>query len=620
MNADHTLAATLKIAIDRRSPLSLQDQIRRKIIDDIALGILLSGQRLPSSRKLSQALKVSRITVVMAYERLVADGHLISRDRSGLFVREKTGGRDLGAIQVTGPAQRADHALWRTRLAASNLPKLSSALPPDWDQYPYPLIEGPFDRSLFPVAEWREASRKALSVPEINIWTRHAGDSDDPMLIEELRRKVLPLKGISAQSDEILVTTGTQQALSLICDLLVQDGMTVALENPCHPELRLLLQKKRIRTDYFNIDDQGMVFEASQLSRADMVFVSPGRQRPTGASLSDERRQALLDISARQDTIVIEDDCQWETSQAQPASLALRGTAGGQNVIYTATLAQPLAPAIRLGVLVGPAPVIRAARALRRITARHPAMSIQRTFAHMLAMGHYAAVLRRVEETFAARMVALREALNFYLPNKITILPSRFGAAAWITGPKALDARQLGKRAEARGVLIEPVQGYYAKSVPHNVFRLGVTGIAQNRIREAVCEVAAAFRETLDPATSARRFDQSRALKGAAIKRACAGATLLCKTVYGDPCTIALDRNGEMHGRAGFANEDRDTGRWWVEGDFWCRQWSDWSYGEIGRFKVVLSGDRIEWFHEDGHLVDWAILVRRPKKAKRSPT
>jgi GntR family transcriptional regulator / MocR family aminotransferase len=613
MNVKHTLTATLNIAIIRDGPLSLQEQIRRKIIDDIALGILLAGQRLPSSRKLSQTLKVSRITVVMAYERLIADGHLISRDRSGLFVREKTGGRDLGAVQITGPGQRADHALWRVRLAPSNMPKLSSALPPDWDQYPYPLIDGPFDRSLFPVTEWREASRKALSVPEINVWTRHGGDSDDPMLIDELRRKVLPLKGISAQSDEILITTGAQQAISLICDLLVHDGMTVALENPCHPELRLLLQKKRVHTEYFNIDEQGMVLDEKRLERADMIFVSPGRQRPSGATLSEERRQTLLEIAEKTDKILVEDDCQWETSQALPNPPALRGTSGGQNVIYTATLAQPLAPAIRLGVLVGPAPLIRAARALRRITARHPAMSIQRTFAHMLAMGHYSAVLRRVEETFAARMVALREALNFYLPNKISILPTRFGTSAWITGPKTLDAGQLGKRAEARGVLIEPVQGYYAKSVPQNIFRLGVTGIPLSRIREAVSEFAAAFRETMDPAIPQSSSDRAQALSGAQIKRACSGATLLCKTVYGDPCTIALGRDGSMQGRAGFANEDRDVGQWWVEDGLWCRQWAEWSYGEIGRFSVVITGDRIQWFHEDGHLVDWAILVRRQK-------
>ncbi|PHS28820.1 MAG: GntR family transcriptional regulator [Robiginitomaculum sp.] len=614
MAPDTSHTANLRISIDRDSPLSLQEQIRRKIIDDIALGVLVAGTRMPSSRQLGQDLSVSRNTIIMAYDRLVSDGHLVSKDRRGLFVREGTFGRDLGAIQVTGPRQNYDQSIWKARLAPAALPRLSSALPPDWDQYPFPLVDGPFDRSLFPVAEWREASRRALSVQEINIWTRNAGDADDPMLVDELRRKVLPLNGISAQAEEVLVTTGAQQALSLVCDLLVHDGMSVALENPCHPELRMLLQKKKVQITALDVDENGMKLSAEAVHTADIIFVSPGRQRPTGATLSEERRALLLQIAAKAGKIIVEDDCQWETNLTASAPPALRGTPGGENVIYVATLAQPLAPAIRLGVLVGPAPVIRAARTLRRITARHPALSIQRTFAHMLALGHYAAVLRRVEEAFAKRMIALRDALNYYLPTKISLLPTRIGASAWITGPKTLDTRQLAKRAETHGVLIEPVQNYYSRTVPNNVFRLGITGIAEDKIRDGVAAFATAFRETMDPTPSKTRFDATQALSGPAIKRACAGATLLCKTVYGDPCTIILKRDGDMQGRAGFANEDRDTGTWWVEGDFWCRQWSEWSYGEIGRFRVVLSGDRIEWFHEDGHLVDWAILVRRPKK------
>ncbi|MBL4617909.1 MAG: PLP-dependent aminotransferase family protein [Robiginitomaculum sp.] len=614
MITDPSHTANLRIAIDRNSSLSMQEQIRRKIIDDIALGVLIAGTRMPPSRQLAHDLGVSRNTIIMAYDRLVSDGHLISKDRRGLFVREGMFGRDLGAIQVTGSRQSINQSVWHARLATVALPSLTSVLPPDWDQYPYPLVDGPFDRSLFPVAQWREASRRALSVQEINIWTRNAGDADDPMLVDELRRKVLPLNGISVQSEEVLVTTGAQQALSLVCDLLVHDGMRVVLENPCHPELRMLLQKKKVQITALDVDENGMQLSAEAIQAADIIFISPGCQRPTGATLSDERRALLLQIAAESGKIIVEDDCQWETSLSTNALPALRGMPGGENVIYMATLAQPLAPAIRLGVLVAPIPVIRAARNLRRITARHPALSIQRTFAHMLALGHYAALLRHVEEAFAKRMIALREALNYYLPNKISLLPTLIGTSAWITGPKTLDTRLLVKRAGTHGVLIEPVHDYYSRAVPNNVFRLGITGLVESKIRDGVAAFANAFRETMDPTPSKTNFDAAQALSGSAIKRVCNGAKLLCKTVYGDPCTIVLSRNGEMQGRAGFANEDRDHGTWWVEGDYWCRQWRQWSYGEVGRFRVVLRGERIEWFHQDGHLVDWAILVRRNKK------
>ena len=97
-------------------------------------------------------------------------------------------------------------------------------------------------------------------------------------------------------------------------------------------------------------------------------------------------------------------------------------------------------------------------------------------------------------------------------------------------------------------------------------------------------------------------------LTGEALRAAMAGSVLLCKTVYGDPCTIELLPDGQMTGRAGYANEDCDEGRWWVEGEFWLRQWNRWSYGETSRLMTVIVGDRIGWFDAGERLVDAAVI------------
>ena len=607
-------ATVLPIKVDRLSGASLQEQIQREIVDRIATGALPAGLQLPSSRRLSKDLGVSRNTVAAVYERLIADGHLISRDRSGVYVQ----GRPLGAEQtvshISGPNLRAEDIQWRARMSDAGGDAISPPLPPDWDKYPFPFVDGPFDKSLFPVAEWRDASRRALAVSEIESWTRDAGDADDEMLIGELRRKVLPWRGITARPEEVLITTSAQQALHFMAELFLKPGVVVGVEEPCNPELRLMVQRKGVRIEAFDIDAEGMVLDEARLAACDVVFVSPGRQRPTGVTLSQERRAALLAIAARRGQVLIEDDYQWEAGFAASDPMSLRGGPDGANVIYAATLAQPLASAIRLGVLAAPAPVVRAARNLRRMTTRHPALSIQRTFAHMLALGHYASVLRRVEEAFAVRMTALREALNHYLPTRVSMLPASLGTAAWITAPPELEARRLGAAAQERGALIEPVDAYYAGAAPPNAFRLGVSGIEEHRIRDGVAAVARAFSETLSPSVHGPSLDEQNPLGGADIKRACSGATLLCKTVYGDPCTIALSKDGSMSGRAGFANEEHDVGKWWVEGDFWCRQWTEWAYGEVARFRVVIDGERIQWFSADGRLIDAAVIVRRDGK------
>ncbi len=598
------------LVIDRNSVVSLQEQLRRQIIDAISLGLFASGARLPSSRQLSRDLQISRNTVAAVYERLVADGHLESANRSGVYVRNGVRDGIQNRDQVSGSPTRVLDDQWSEWLVSKASGELPGGLRPDWEKYPFPFLEGPFDRSLFPTREWRDASRCALSVSEIESWTADVGDADDPMLIDEIRRKILPQRGVTAGAEEILVTTGAQQALYLAASLLVNRKIVVCLEDPCNPELRLLLERLGARLEYIPVDEKGVKVEKTRLMNCDVMFLSPGRQRPTGVTLSQRRRRSLLRIAAQKGIVLVEDDYQWEAGFNGANALALRGEHGGEQVVYAATLAQPLAAALRLGVLVAPAPVIRAARELRRVTTRPPALSIQRTFAQMLALGHYAAAIRRVEDAFSKRMFALREALNFYLPTKISLLPTEMGASAWIKGPPQLDANRLARKAEAHGALIESVESYFADRAPKNVFRLGVTGIHEDRIREGVSVVAKAFYASLDASFEETAFDEARALSGPALKRAVSGATLLCKTVAGDPCTISLARNGRMTGVAGFANEEQDSGAWWIERDYWCRQWDEWAYGETARFRVVIEGEKIQWFSDDGRLIDWAVIVR----------
>ncbi|MEM6681153.1 MAG: PLP-dependent aminotransferase family protein [Pseudomonadota bacterium] len=596
----------LHFHIDRRAETPMQEQIRRQVVDGIELGLLPEGMKLPSSRKLAADLGISRNTAAGAYDRLIADGYLMPRPRSGLYVGQTRDRTQPSPQRISGPAPRTDTRKWEAKLAQRLDPQ--DALLPDWERYPFPFIDGPFDRSLFPIAEWREASRGAMALSEVAAWSRDAGDSDDPALIEELRKKVLPRRGISARAEDILITTGAQQGLHLVCEALVGRRSIVGLENPCSPDLRRLLIGKGAKLELFDVDDHGLGINETRLATCDVLFTSPSRQRPTGVAMPASRRAQLLALARKHGIVVVEDDYQWEAGFAFSDTRALRGEAGGSEVIYVATLAQPLAAAVRLGVLIGPTPVIRAARAARRVTARSPALTLQSTFAQMLSLGLYAKALRRVETAFASRMAALQDALNHYLPRRVSFIAPRLGATAWVTGPQELNVARFVKQAEANGALIEPVSQYYHNAAPANVFRLGVSGIPESSIREGVALVAQALRDSM--AGSGGLEHALATLDHSALLAACKDATILCKTVYEEPCTITLHSDGSMTGRAGFANEDRDTGTWWIEDDFWCRRWTSWAYGEVGRFRVAISGDRMHWLNAQGRLIDWGIIAR----------
>jgi GntR family transcriptional regulator / MocR family aminotransferase len=602
--------------VDRDDSLNLQDQIRRRIVERVAVGSLAPAQKLPSTRALARQLKVSRNTVAAAYQRLIADGHLEARPRSGIYVSNaRHAAIRRGELRAAGEPTPVEPPVWVRQLGGSRRIEELMSVPPDWQQFPFPFVGAQLDRSLFPVVEWREASRLTLSIPEIGDWAADTANADDVMLLQEIRSKVLPRRGIHARPDEVLVTAGGQQALHLTVELLVEPGTTVAVEEPGNPELVALLRRRGAQLVFQPVDRDGMVVD-ERLADCGVVYVSPGHQRPTGVALSSARREALMALATERDFIVVEDDFECEADDLEVAPPALRAGDQGQRVAYVATILQSLAPALRLGVLVASPSLVRAARALRRITTRHPPLSVQRTAAHLLALGHYQTIMARVGAAFRQRLLALRDALNHYLVHLIDIPPVRGGTAFWVTGPEQMDVRELKMAAEARGVLIQPGSHFYSGGdAPQHVLRLSVSGIPEERIRPGVEALGRTLRALL--ARERRAGEPFAYLAGEELKDCMSGATLLCKTVYGDPLTIDLLPDGTMTGRAGFANEDLDQGRWWLEGDLWCRQWQEWSYGQVVRFRIVLEGERIHWVSPDGRLIDSGVITHQTGSIER---
>ena len=605
----HTVAmrAELLIPLDRQGSLSLQEQVRKGIVQAVAAGDLALGARAPSSRALAVKLGVSRNTVLLAYQQLTAEGFLVGRERSGLFISPEVSTQRPGAGGVAGVRTEPRSMSLGSRLKGPKPAAGERRAPPDWARYPFPLIDGLIDPGLFPVAEWRQSSRRALSVRDVGAWASGQGDADDPMLIDEIRTKLLPRRGIQARPDEILVTSGREQAIFLALSLLCDRRTTVAVEDPGHADAREIVRLREAQLLSQPVDAQGLVVDPA-LETADVVLVTPSHQHSTGVTLSLQRRQDLLALTERTGAVVIEDDFECESRYFEPAIPALRALPSGERVVYTSGLSAVLGPALRLGFMVADASVIEAARRLRRLSTRHPPLASQRTAAYFLSQGFYDTTMARTTRVLRRRRWALSEALNHYLQRWVTIDPAVVGSSIWVIGPPRLDARALAQEAQARGVLIEPVDSHFASAAPSHMFRLGVTGIAESRIRPGVEVLARLIRDQISPSFERVALEPVLPV-GAALSAAMAGATLLCHTVVGAPCTIQLSPDGRMIGRAGWANEDQDEGRWWVEGDTWFRQWRSWAYGEASGYRPLIKDGRVQWLNADGLAVDEAVYV-----------
>ena len=287
---------------------TLQDQIRRQIVEAAVSGAFPLGRPVPSTRRLAQQLGVSRNTVIQAYQRLVADGFLVSHPRSGLFV-------DEGVIRDANPQtsliartsrSNGKGPDWASRVRGVSKSPSSVRPNPNWLQYPFPFIDGLYDPSLFPIAEWRETDRLALSLAHARSWSVEAGDADDEALIGEIRSKLLMRRGIQAAPDEILVTVGPQHARYLTSRLLMDRSTSVGLEEPGLPEMFDLARAQGASVVHLPVDDNGMIVDEA-LAACRVVHLTPSQQAPTGVTLSVDRRRALLALAAGNDIIVIED-------------------------------------------------------------------------------------------------------------------------------------------------------------------------------------------------------------------------------------------------------------------------------------------------------------------------
>lgn len=479
---------------------TLQAQLRRMLVSAILDGQIPPGSPLPSCRSLAQTLKIARNTVVLAYQDLVEEGFLISRQRSGFFANpdiltgrvranEGAGGGGEGVQAKTAPD-------WQRRFRLHPSRQRNIVKPANWQDYPYPFIYGQVDQGLFPLAAWRECSRQALSVTAVRDWSKDRFADDDPALVEQLRTRVLPRRGIRVSADEILVTIGAQNALYLLASLLFDRETTFAIENPGYTDARNIAALHAGRVVGIGVDDQGMVL-SSELDSCDYVYVTPSHQFPTTVTMSLERRQALLERAVSSDFVVIEDDYESELAHQGSPQPALKSLDRSDRVIFISSLSKTLAPGLRMGFMVGPAALIKEARALRRLMIRHPAANNQRTIAMFLADGHHDALLRRLCNVYRERLAAAVTAMVKHLP-EFSVNLTAGGTALWVRGPKQLDMAAVGAAAMKRGVVIEPGAVHFMDQPgPANFFRLGVSSIPTEKIEPGIKLLAETVREQI---------------------------------------------------------------------------------------------------------------------------
>ena len=476
--------ADFLINIELHSNSSYQQQIREKLVQLIKQDSF-GDKPLPSGRKMAELIGVSRNTIVLVYESLVDEGYLVARKRSGFFVHPDLP-QDAQPKLVQFPTPTKDTApKWGDRLQITPSKFTSLNKDKNWINYPYPFIYGHVNVKEFPLYQWRECSRTAESRGKLHEWVEGFIDMDDPELVTQIRQKILSKRGIVANSDEVLITLGTQNSLFLVASLLADKSVTFGVENPGYHELRHIISLCDSPVKPLEIDHNGLKV-GQQLKECDYVCVTPSHQYPTTVTMTVERRKALLEQAQKDDFVVIEDDYESEVNFLEEPLPALKSFDQHGRVIYVGSLSKSLSPGIRMGFLVADKALVTELRKLRHLHYRHPPANNQRILSIFLSQGYYDSHVRRMRRSYEEKWLLMQQGIEQHL-SSCEIHSTAGSFCFWIGLPDGITSQELRDVAAVEGILVESGDSLFVQNnAPVNFIRLGFSAINTDKVLEGL--------------------------------------------------------------------------------------------------------------------------------------
>jgi DNA-binding transcriptional MocR family regulator len=471
----------LHVTLDRaagRLAGQLADGLRAAVRD----GRLAPGDRLPSSRDLAGDLEVSRGVVVTAYEQLVAEGFIVSRQGDGTRVAPVP-----SAGAVPAPASAAHRRA--LRFAAG-----TDAGPADPPGIAYDLRPGKPDLASFPRERWSATLRDVLrALPHAAL--NYPDPAGVPALRAELAGHLARVRAAVTGPDEIVITAGVAQMLAVVPRVLIEEGhRLLAVEDPLGHHQIPMIQATGIELAGVPVDEEGIDVAALARTGARAVLVTPAHQFPTGVVLSPRRRAALVAWAREVDALVIEDDYDGEFRYDRDPVGCLQGLAP-ERVVLAGSVSKALSPALRLGWAVAPpwlAVRLRAARALHDLGS---SVLDQHVLARLIARGDHARHLRLMRRRYRDRRDAFVAALGARLP-EVRILGVSAGLHAYAELPESCDEAAVVARAAALGVAVEPVTPMRVRHPGPPALVVGYARLPEGRLTEAVDLLATAIKST----------------------------------------------------------------------------------------------------------------------------
>ncbi len=480
------------IGLDRASTVPIHRQIYEGLREFILEGRLAPGTQLPSTRTLAEGMSVSRSTVVSAFSDLLAEGYLEGRVGSGTYVSRSLP-EDLLRV-CSGRQHDSGHGreggLSRRGQVLASTPATASR-----DRGGARAFRlGVSALEEFPFEEWsRLASRRWRNPP------RELLGYGDPAGYRPLREAIADHLGSSravrCSPEQVVVVSGSQQALDLAARVLLDPGDAAWVEDPGYVGARGALVGAGARIIPVPVDEEGLDVAAGDGKAPDarLACVTPSHQYPSGVTMTLARRLELLRWAERSDAWIVEDDYDSEYRYSGRPLEALQGLDGAGRVIYVGTFSKVLLPSLRLGYLVVPPDLTEAFANARELADRHSPSIEQAVMADFIVESHFARHIRRMRILYAERQDALVEAATEELAGLLAICPAEAGMHLLGRLPEGTDDRDASRRAAGQGVEAPALSAHSIEASPAPGLLLGYATTKPGEIRKGVRRLATAL-------------------------------------------------------------------------------------------------------------------------------
>jgi GntR family transcriptional regulator / MocR family aminotransferase len=459
--------------------------------DQILSGHLRAGTRLPSTRDLARQYGLARGTIINAFEQLKSEGYVEGSVGAGTYVNRVLPEKLLhvGHVSDLKPAGKAK----RTRVLSNYGQR--AKLFGGYENRPTRAFRANLPAlDLFPTTLWTKITMRCLR----RISTRHLMGCD-PLGHMPLRQAITEYlsqsRGVRCVPEQVAVLSGVQEALDLTARLLVNQGDSVCVENPCYPGAVMAFEAYGATIHRTPVDHEGIAVQQLPGRGARLVYVTPGHQFPLGTTMSVARRLQLLEWARKTGALIFEDDYDSEYRYSGRPVPALQGLDERGIVLYAGSFSKVLFPALRLGYLVIPSDLLARFEAAQSLTSRHAPMLEQLVLTEFIREGHFGRHIRRMREIYAERLSVLLEEASTRLAGLLEISNIEAGlqTMGWLV--EGIDAESAAVAAATRTVDVTPLGQYgHGRAIPEGL-QVGFAALEPREIHRGIRELAIALED-----------------------------------------------------------------------------------------------------------------------------